>query len=286
MKRHMELLMGILLLLAVFAFTGPFPVWEMAGKQTNGIPVENGREQEVENQKENGSENRREDGSESSGETGGAAVENRGESGEAESKNSGDSQKVIVLDPGHGGSDPGKIGVSGTKEKDINLSVTYKAKELLEQNGITVILTREADQSLSDASAKNKKLSDLEERCRIINESGAAFAVSIHQNSYSDPSVRGSQVFYYKSSAEGKKLAEALQTVFNDTISREKNRRIKENTSYYLLIHVKCPIVIAECGFLSNPDEEQKLSDDAYQDQVAEALAKGILEYLGKAAGE
>ena len=254
MKRHMELLMGILLLAVVFAFTGPFPVWEMAGKQTNGIPVENGREQEA---------------------------ENRGESG-----NSGDTQTVVVLDAGHGGSDPGKIGVSGTKEKDINRSITCKTKALLEKNGITVILTRETDQGLSDASAKNKKLSDLEERCRIINESGAAFAVSIHQNSYSDPSVRGSQVFYYKSSAEGKKLAEALQTVFNDTISREKNRRIKENTSYYLLIHVKCPIVIAECGFLSNPDEEQKLSDEAYQDQVAEALAKGILEYLGEAAGE
>ena len=243
MKRHMEILMGILLLLAVFAFTGPFPVWEMTGKQTNGVPVENGREQ----------------------------AENRGES-----------QKVVVLDAGHGGSDPGKIGVSGTKEKDINLSVTYKTKELLEQNGITVVLTRTEDQGLSDASAKNKKLSDLEQRCRIINESGAAFAVSIHQNSYSDPSVRGAQVFYYKSSAEGEKLAEALQTVFNETISREKNRQIKENTSYYLLIHVKCPIVIAECGFLSNPDEEQKLSGDTYQAQVAEALAKGILEYLGE----
>lgn len=254
MKRHMELLMGILLLLAVFTFTGPFPVWEMAEKQTNGIPVENGREQKA---------------------------ENRGEIG-----NSRASQTVVVLDAGHGGSDPGKIGVSGTKEKDINRSITCKTKALLEKNGISVILTRETDQGLSDASAKNKKLSDLEERCRIINESGAAFAVSIHQNSYSDPSVRGSQVFYYKGSAEGKKLAEALQTVFNDTISREKNRRIKENTSYYLLIHVKCPIVIAECGFLSNPDEEQKLSDEAYQDQVAEALAKGILEYLGEAAGE
>ena len=255
MKRHMEILMGIMLLLAVFAFTGPFPVWEMTGKQTNGVLVENGREQE----------------------------ENRGETrNENSGKIDGTTQKIVVLDAGHGGSDPGKIGVSGTKEKDINLSVTYKTKELLEQNGITVVLTRTEDQGLSDASAKNKKLSDLEQRCRIINESGAAFAVSIHQNSYSDPSVRGSQVFYYKSSAEGEKLAEALQTVFNETISREKNRRIKENTSYYLLIHVKCPIVIAECGFLSNPDEEQKLSDDTYQAQVAEALAKGILEYLGE----
>ena len=284
MKRHMEILMGILLLLAVFAFTGPFPVWEMTGKQTNGVPVENGREQ-AEKQRESGAaaeENRGKTGSESSGKTGEPAEESFGESGGTESKNSGESQKIVVLDAGHGGSDPGKIGVSGTKEKDINLSVTYKTKELLEQNGITVVLTRTEDQGLSDASAKNKKLSDLEQRCRIINESGAAFAVSIHQNSYSDPSVRGSQVFYYKSSAEGEKLAEALQTVFNETISREKNRQIKENTSYYLLIHVKCPIVIAECGFLSNPDEEQKLSDDTYQAQVAEALAKGILEYLGE----
>ena len=193
---------------------------------------------------------------------------------------SGQTAPVVVLDAGHGGDDPGKIGINKVLEKDINLSVTLKTKALLEAEGVEVVLTRKDENGLYKSTDGNKKRADLNRRCNLIEESGADFVVSIHQNSYRDGGVRGAQVFYYKDSEEGKKLAEAIQNVFNETISSEKKRAPKANGEYYMLLHVSCPIVIAECGFLSNWEEAERLKDDAYQDQVAEALAKGILSYL------
>ena len=193
---------------------------------------------------------------------------------------SGQTAPVVVLDAGHGGDDPGKIGINKVLEKDNNLSVTLKTKALLEAEGVEVVLTRKDENGLYKSTDGNKKRADLNRRCNLIEESGADFVVSIHQNSYRDGGVRGAQVFYYKDSEEGKKLAEAIQNVFNETISSEKKRATKANGEYYMLLHVSCPIVIAECGFLSNWEEAERLKNDAYQDQVAEALAKGILSYL------
>ena len=128
---------------------------------------------------------------------------------------SGQTAPVVVLDAGHGGDDPGKIGINKVLEKDINLSVTLKTKALLEAEGVEVVLTRKDENGLYKSTDGNKKRADLNRRCNLIEESGADFVVSIHQNSYRDGGVRGAQVFYYKDSEEGKKLAEAIQNVFN-----------------------------------------------------------------------
>ena len=189
---------------------------------------------------------------------------------------------VIVLDPGHGGSDPGMIGIDGLEEKGINLSVSILLREKLEEKGYTVVLTRESDQGLYDDSAQNKKAQDMQRRIALIDETAPVLTVSIHQNSYHDPSVKGPQVFYYETSGEGKELAADLQESLNTTLEVERPREIKGNTSYYLLKRSKGVLVIAECGFLTNQDEADLLQTEEYQEKVADALTDGIVTYLRK----
>lgn len=189
---------------------------------------------------------------------------------------------VIVLDPGHGGSDPGMIGIDGLEEKGINLSVSLLLREKLEAKGYTVVLTRESDQGLYDDSAQNKKAQDMQRRIALIDETAPVLTVSIHQNSYHDPSVKGPQVFYYETSGEGKELAADLQESLNTTLEVERPREIKGNTSYYLLKRSKGVLAIAECGFLTNPDEADLLQTEEYQEKVADALTDGIVTYLRK----
>lgn len=192
---------------------------------------------------------------------------------------SSDRPFVVVIDAGHGGADPGKIGINGSLEKDINLEIAKKLSWYLEQADVQTVLTRETDTGLySDADTK-KKMADMKKRCEIIADSHADLVVSIHQNSYHEESVSGGQVFYYRSSEKGKRLAELLQKRF-DYVLGEKNRRLaKPNGNYYLLLHVKCPIVIVECGFLSNRREAALLGDKEYQDKLAWTIHLGILEY-------
>lgn len=188
-------------------------------------------------------------------------------------------KRVVVLDAGHGGMDPGKVGANNALEKEVNLAVAEKVKAKLEAAGIEVRMTRESDDGLYQESDKNKKISDLNARCRIIEESGAEITVSIHQNSFHDSSVSGPQVFYYKESKEGKTLAEVLQASLDGMLT-EKGRSAKANDNYYLLLHTKCPVVIVECGFLSNPGEADLLITEDYQEKVSEAICQGILSYL------
>lgn len=191
-------------------------------------------------------------------------------------------ENVIVLDPGHGGSDPGMVGIDGLEEKGINLSVSLLLKEKLEGNGYTVVLTRESDKGLYDESAQNKKAQDMQRRIALIDETAPALTVSIHQNSYHDSSVKGPQVFYYETSMEGKELAADLQESLNNLPEVERPREIKGNTTYYLLKRSKGVLVIAECGFLTNPQEAELLQKEEYQEKVADALADGIDRYLKK----
>ena len=118
---------------------------------------------------------------------------------------------VVVVDAGHGGTDPGKVGVDGSLEKDINLAVAERLKTYLEQDDVKVIMTRETDTGLYSETDSRKKMADMKKRCEIIEESGADLVVSIHQNSYHEESVSGGQVFYYRDSSKGKALAEILQ---------------------------------------------------------------------------
>ena len=187
---------------------------------------------------------------------------------------------VIVLDPGHGGSDPGMIGIDGLEEKGINLSVSLLLREKLEEKGYTVVLTRESDQGLYDDSAQNKKAQDMQRRIALIDETAPVLTVSIHQNSYHEESVSGGQVFYYRDSAKGKALAEILQKRFSYVLGEQNRRLPKANGNYYLLLHVKCPIVIVECGFLSNRKEAGLLNSGEYQDKLAYTIHMGVAEDL------
>ena len=151
----------------------------------------------------------------------------------------------------------------------------------LEEDGMEVVMTREEDVMLSDGDADNKKLDDLNSRIGIINEQQPAIAVSIHQNSYSDPAVRGAQVFYFTHSDKGKQAAEALQKELLE-FDQENTRDIKANDTYYLLKKTEVPTVIVECGFLSCPGEAELLTDEAYQEELAVAIAKGIESWVVK----
>lgn len=198
----------------------------------------------------------------------------------------GSSGYCVVLDAGHGATDPGKIGCNDAKEKDINLAIVQKLKQFLEAEDVKVVLTRESDEPLYDASASNKKMSDMNVRVSIIESTLPDLVVSIHQNSYHESSVCGPQVFYYKASEDGKLAAEILQASF-DGLEEIENRRIaKANDNYYLLLHTSVPMVIAECGFLSNPQEADLLIQDSYQEKIAWVLHLGILQYLNAKANE
>lgn len=189
---------------------------------------------------------------------------------------------VVVLDAGHGGIDPGKVGAGNVLEKDINLIIVLKLKEYLQANEVTVYLTRDSDDGLYTDSDSNKKSADMRARCALIEEVKPDLVVSVHQNSYSSSSVCGPQVFYYKTSEKGQRLAKCLQDRLNAMPECQKTRSIKANSDYYLLLNVSCPIVIAETGFLSNPTEAQMLVTEAYQDRLAWELCLGILEYLNQ----
>lgn len=190
------------------------------------------------------------------------------------------SSPLILVDAGHGGSDPGMIGVGGLEEKGINLSISLLLRDTLEKSGYSVIMTREEDKGLYDSSAANKKAQDMQRRIAMIREHMPVLSVSIHQNSYHDAGVHGPQVFYYESSVEGKKLAEAVQSSLNDLLEVDRPRKVKGNTSYYLLKRSSGTLVIVECGFLTNPEEAQKLQTKVYQEKVAAAVSEGIRTYL------
>ena len=141
-------------------------------------------------------------------------------------------------------------------------------------------MTREDGKGLYQASDKDKKRVDMSKRVSIINSSNPNIAISIHQNSYSQESIKGAQVFYHANSEEGKILAEILQERIKKTINDGNHRLAKSNSSYYLLRHTECPLVIVECGFLSNRKEANLLIDEQYQDKMAQAICLGVLEYF------
>lgn len=182
-------------------------------------------------------------------------------------------KQVVVIDAGHGGYDPGKIGVNKALEKDINLQISEKVKRYLEERGIEVVMTREKD------IMEETKLTDMKKRVSVINKTKPVIAVSIHQNSYSDSSVTGAQVFYYKGSEVGKEAATLMQEELKK-LNSENVREIKENNNFYMLKKTKVPTIIVECGFLSNAQEAEKLVSEEYQEVLAETISGGIIKWL------
>lgn len=188
---------------------------------------------------------------------------------------------LIVIDPGHGGKDPGKVGCHNEIEKEINLAIALLVEDKLLEAGYEVAMTRESD-TTATGEYDSTKMEDMTARVKFINEKTPLCCVSIHQNSYTQSGVRGAQAFYYSGSEEGKALAEALQHSLIEIADPENTRKIKAEDSYYVLKNTVCPIVIIECGFLSDEDESLKLNSPEYQELLASAIVEGIIEYVEK----
>lgn len=187
---------------------------------------------------------------------------------------SGADDRLVVIDPGHGGIDGGKAGANGVEEKEINLKISLKIEKMLKEKGIRVVMTRTADERLAE-----NQVEDLKARVALMNEAEPVLVVSIHQNSYHDEGVSGAQVFYYTDSAESERAAGILQEALKE-IDPENTKAAKGNRTYYILKKTEVPVVIAECGFLSNYQEAEKLADEEYQQELAEAITAGILQYI------
>ena len=193
------------------------------------------------------------------------------------------SNKVVVVDSGHGTPDEGAESSNGTTEAELNLKIALKLQKLLEQSGTTVILTRSDENGIYDSnsdSIREKKISDMHNRVEIGNESGADIFVSIHLNKINESQYDGWQTFYKKGSEESKSLAECIQESLNNSIQRENNRTPAMLNSIYLMKNIEIPICLVECGFLSNPGEEQLLLTDEYQEQLAWGILNGINDYF------
>ena len=193
------------------------------------------------------------------------------------------SGKVIILDAGHGTPDEGAESNNGTTEAQINLKITLKVQNLLEQSGCTVILTRSDDNGIYDLdkdTLREKKVSDIKNRVKIGNESSADIFVSIHLNKISESQYYGWQCFYKNNDEKSKNLANNLQDSLNESIEKTNDRVALPIQKIYIVEHVEIPISIVECGFLSNPEEEEQLQNDEYQDRLAWGIYNGITNYF------
>lgn len=193
--------------------------------------------------------------------------------------------KVIVIDAGHGLPDEGAVGFNGTTEQAINLNISLKLQKLIEQSGAKVILTRSDENgiySLDSTSIRNKKVSDTKNRVSIANSSDADLFISIHLNKFPESIYKGWQTFYNKSSTEGKKLATLIQDNLSKNIEFKNNRVPLSISGIYIIDKVNIPTVIVECGFLSNPQEAEMLKGESYQNKLAWGIFIGIQEYFGK----
>lgn len=189
--------------------------------------------------------------------------------------------KTVVVDAGHGGMDGGCIGIDGVLEKDINLSVAKKVKDVFEKNGYKVIMTREEDNDLSDKdkkTIKSQKNSDLKNRAKLVNNSDCTLFISIHMNQYTSSEIFGSQVFYNKNDEESEKYAKSVMECLKEIDG--KNKRVAKFIPNKNLVfsNIKVPGILVECGFLSNPEECKKLQDETYQKKIADAVYHGIVK--------
>jgi len=191
---------------------------------------------------------------------------------------------VIVLDAGHGGVDGGCVSADGTPEKGINLNIMLSTRDMLKVLGYEVVCTREKDVSIHDSGITGtgaQKRSDMDNRLAVINGCNARLAVSIHQNRFSDPKYSGAQMFYKADDPESSRLADTLRDRFRAILQPDNERETKPVGDELFLIHnAKCPAVMAECGFLSNPDEARKLCSEKYQREIAFTLTDSINRYL------
>jgi len=192
--------------------------------------------------------------------------------------------KKVVIDPGHGGEDPGAVSdYNKISEKNINLYIGLKVKELLEKEGIEVVMTRTEDklEYTNTTSETNMRHQDLTRRKKLMDESGANAIVSIHLNKFPKTSIHGAQVFFPNEPKESKTLATSLQQSLKEVVEPGNSREaLIKREPIIILKNSKVPTAIVECGFLSNAEEEQKLASVEYQDKLADAIKAGIMKYI------
>jgi N-acetylmuramoyl-L-alanine amidase len=176
------------------------------------------------------------------------------------------------------------MGVSLTSEKEINLAIALKLQKLLEISGFRVSMTRTTDVSISDDhldTVRERKVSDLHNRLKMIEAQENCVFISIHQNHFTSSRYSGAQVFYSTKNDESKELAETIKSRVVELVQPENKRETKPATSsIYLLWNTKVPAILVECGFLSNESEAAKLNDKTYQQQSAFAICSGVLDYF------
>lgn len=191
---------------------------------------------------------------------------------------------VIIIDAGHGGIDGGTHSADGTLEKDINLSIALKLKDILQSFGLKVMTTRETDKSIhSDGvqGIRNQKISDIKNRLNIIETTENAVFISIHQNYYTQSQYNGAQIFYSKNNPLSETLAQSIRCSIIDNLQKDNTREIKKSgKEIYLLNSATAPAVMVECGFLSNKAEADLLKTEEYQQKMAFFIAMGIVDYL------
>ena len=189
---------------------------------------------------------------------------------------------VIVLDAGHGGEDGGAVSASGIFEKDLNLSIAFLVRDLLVANGVEVVMTREEDILLYDRNVHyegRKKALDLAARRQIAENTERAMFVSIHMNAYPLPQYSGLQVWYSPHHEHSRVLADCIQKNVCTSLQSSNNRKIKSaGDNIYLLSNLRCPAVLIECGFLSNPEEAERLNTEEYQEKLAFLIFLSIME--------
>lgn len=193
------------------------------------------------------------------------------------------SGKTIVLDAGHGLPDKGAESTNGVSESSINLVITQKVQTLLEQSGCKVILTRSDENGIYDLDSntlREKKVSDIKNRVKIGNQSSAEAFISIHLNKIPQSHYYGWQTFFKQNNEKSEELAKSIQEELNSSIQKENKREALKITGKYIVEHVEIPITIIECGFLSNPEEEQLLQQDDYQNKLAWGIYNGIMDYF------
>lgn len=191
------------------------------------------------------------------------------------------SGSVIAIDPGHGGFDGGAMSQSGIVEKDIALNISLYLRDFLQEAGALVIMTREMDEDLAQNKKKGQmKREDIHRRVKIINESSADVAISLHLNAIPSPRWYGAQTFYYPAKKDNQTLAFLIQDEIKKKLENT-DRFAKKKGDMYLLKNVNMTAVLVEVGFLSNPGEAAKLADKEYQKSMANAIYQGILRFYG-----
>lgn len=184
----------------------------------------------------------------------------------------------VIIDAGHGGVDGGAVSCTGAEESQINLEIALRLNDLMHLLGINTYMIRTEDVSIytNGNSIAAKKVSDLKERVRIINQTPNAILISVHQNYFQDSRYSGSQVFYYQDAT----LARQLQTALVQTMKPESKRKAKKADCIYLMQNINCPAALIECGFLSNPVEEAQLRDPEYQKKLCCVIGSVVSCYI------